>query len=127
MAASVPTSPSMPSTIAAVTFPAPETAACSNSDCPSRIDPKAYRAMRERASSSTATPSARAISSRRPRTSGSVSIRKSKRWQRDRIVSGMRLGSVVARMKTTCGGGSSSVFSSPLKAAFDSMWTSSMM
>ena len=35
--------------------------------------------------------------------------------------------SVVARMKMTCAGGSSSVFSSALKAAVDSMCTSSMI
>ena len=127
IAASTPTSPSIPSTSAAVTLPPPETAACSKRDCPSRIDPKAYRAMRARASSSAEIPSARAISDSRPRTSASVSMRKSNRCTRERIVSGMRLGSVVARMNTTWGGGSSSVFSSPLKACFDSMWTSSMM
>jgi formiminotetrahydrofolate cyclodeaminase len=36
-------------------------------------------------------------------------------------------GSVVAKTNFTCGGGSSSVFSSALKAAAESMWTSSMM
>ena len=35
--------------------------------------------------------------------------------------------SVVAKMNFTCGGGSSSVFNSALKALVDSMWTSSMM
>ena len=35
--------------------------------------------------------------------------------------------SVVAKMNLTCGGGSSSVLSRALKAAFDSMWTSSMI
>ncbi|OQC28024.1 MAG: hypothetical protein BWX70_02002 [Verrucomicrobia bacterium ADurb.Bin070] len=35
--------------------------------------------------------------------------------------------SVVAKMNFTCGGGSSSVLSSALKAAVESMWTSSMM
>ena len=35
--------------------------------------------------------------------------------------------SVVARMKTTCGGGSSSVFSRALNASAVNMWTSSMM
>jgi hypothetical protein len=34
---------------------------------------------------------------------------------------------VVAKMKVTCGGGSSSVLSSALNAAVDSMCTSSMM
>ena len=53
--------------------------------------------------------------------------RRSKRWHRDRTVTGTFCTSVVAKMNFTCGGGSSSVFSKPLKAAFDSMWTSSMM
>ena len=66
IAASTPTSPSIPSTSAAVTLPPPETAACSKRDCPSRIDPKAYRAMRARASSSAEIPSARAISDSPP-------------------------------------------------------------
>ena len=53
--------------------------------------------------------------------------RKSKRWQRLRIVAGSFCGSVVARMKTTYAGGSSSVFSKALNAEVDSMCTSSMM
>ena len=46
--------------------------------------------------------------------------------QRDSTVTGTFCGSVVASTKTTCGGGSSSVFSMALKAWVDSMWTSSM-
>ena len=53
--------------------------------------------------------------------------RKSKRWQRERIVAGRRRASVVASTKTTWAGGSSRVFSSALKAGSVSMWTSSMM
>ncbi len=53
--------------------------------------------------------------------------RRSKRWQRDRTVTGTFSISVVANRNLTWSGGSSSVFSKPLKAAFDSMWTSSMM
>ena len=52
---------------------------------------------------------------------------KSKRWQREMIVSGILCGSVVASTKTTLAGGSSSVFSRALKASRVSMWTSSMM
>ena len=51
----------------------------------------------------------------------SVIVRNSKTWQRDRIVSGTFCNSVVAMMKTTCGGGSSNVLSSALNAAVDSM------
>ena len=46
--------------------------------------------------------------------------------QRDRMVIGSFCGSVVASMNLTCGGGSSSVFSSALKAPLLSMWTSSI-
>ena len=53
--------------------------------------------------------------------------RKSKRWQRESTVAGIFFGSVVARMKTTCGGGSSSVLRKALKAGPESMWTSSTM
>ena len=53
--------------------------------------------------------------------------RRSKRWQRDSTVIGTLRISVVAKMNFTCSGGSSSVFSSPLKAWVDSMCTSSMM
>ena len=51
----------------------------------------------------------------------------SKTWQRERIVGSSFCISVVARMKTTRGGGSSSVFSSALNAAFESMCASSMI
>src|SRR5215467_5650009 len=54
-------------------------------------------------------------------------LRKSYRWQRDRIVGSTFSGSVVAKMNFTCSGGSSSVLSSALNAALESMCTSSMM
>jgi hypothetical protein len=47
--------------------------------------------------------------------------------QRDSTVTGTLRISVVAKMKTTCSGGSSRVLSSALKALRDSMWTSSTM
>ena len=59
-------------------------------------------------------------------TSGSTR-RRSKRWQRDRIVTGIFLTSVVAKINFTCGGGSSSVFNRALNALLESMCTSSMM
>ena len=58
--------------------------------------------------------------------SGSIR-RRSNRWQRDRTVTGTLRISVVAKMNFTCGGGSSSVFRSALKAEVLSMCTSSMM
>ena len=54
-------------------------------------------------------------------------LEKSKRWQRERMVSGTLLGSVVQKTNLTFGGGSSSVLRSALKASRVSMWTSSMM
>ncbi len=55
------------------------------------------------------------------------SSRNSKCWVRLRMVGSTFWGSVVASTKTTWAGGSSSVFSSALEAAVDSMWTSSTM
>ena len=52
---------------------------------------------------------------------------KSKRWQREWIVSGTLCGWVVHSMKTVCGGGSSMLLSSALNAPVESMCTSSMM
>jgi len=66
----------------------------------------------------------------RPSVSTSVSpdtARKSKRWQRERIVAGSFCGTVVARMNLTCGGGSSSVFRNASTACFERPCASSMM
>ena len=52
---------------------------------------------------------------------------RSKRWQREMIVARTLSPSVVAKMKRTYGGGSSSVFSSAFHAAFESIWHSSTM
>ena len=52
--------------------------------------------------------------------------RKSKRWQRLKMVGRTRWGSVVASTNTTRGGGSSRVLSRALKAAVESMWHSSI-
>ena len=48
-------------------------------------------------------------------------LRKSNRWQREMIVGNIFVASVVAKINFTCSGGSSSVFSSALKAAFDNI------
>ena len=48
-------------------------------------------------------------------------------WQRDRIVAGTFCSSVVARINIRCAGGSSKIFSRALKAAMESICTSSMM
>jgi hypothetical protein len=52
--------------------------------------------------------------------------RRSNRWQRLMIVGRILFASVVAKMNFTCGGGSSRVFNSALKAEAESMCTSSM-
>ncbi len=52
--------------------------------------------------------------------------RRSKRWHRDRMVTGTLRISVVAKMNLACGGGSSSVFRRALNAPLESMCTSSM-
>ena len=52
---------------------------------------------------------------------------KSYRWHLDRMVAGTFWISVVARIKMTWAGGSSNVFNRALKAAVESMCTSSMM
>ena len=48
-------------------------------------------------------------------------------WHRDLMVAGTLWSSVVARMNIRWAGGSSRIFSRALKAAVESMWTSSTM
>ncbi len=88
--------------------------------------PCAVAAISCSALSSAVSPSFKASFSR-AMISCSAILPKSKRWQRERMVAGSFCGSVVARMNTMYSGGSSSVLSRALKAALDSMWTSSMM
>ena len=57
----------------------------------------------------------------------SVRCLKEKTWQRLKMVGRNLWISVVAKMKTTCGGGSSRVFRRALKAWGVSMCASSMM
>ena len=57
----------------------------------------------------------------------SLNLVKSYLWQRERIVGKILCGSVVAKMKMTCSGGSSNVFKRALKAPVDNIWTSSIM
>ena len=51
----------------------------------------------------------------------------SKRWQRDTIVGSTLWASVVAKKNFTCSGGSSKVFNKALKAAVESICTSSII
>ena len=48
-------------------------------------------------------------------------------WHLERIVTGIFLTSVVAKINFKLGGGSSKVFNNPLKACFDNIWTSSII
>jgi hypothetical protein len=101
--------------------------AWSSIDWASRTEPSAARAISIRPSASTRAPSFSQIISRFLMIiSGSTRLR-SNRWVRDRMVTGTLRISVVAKMNLACGGGSSSVFRSALKAPVESMCTSSMM
>ncbi len=120
-------SPSMSRTVPASTWPAPWAIAWSVSDSASRTEPSDARARSRSASSSASTCSAPSTRRRCAIIVEGSTRRRSKRWQRDRTVIGTFRISVVANTNFTCSGGSSSVFSRPLKACVDSMWTSSMM
>ncbi len=130
-------SPSMSATTAAEITPAappvasagsaPRAIAWSSSDSPSRTEPSAARATASSASGATATPSFAAIPAKCPASSATDTRRRSNLWHRLSTVTGTLRSSVVAKMKVTCGGGSSSVLSSALNALRDSMWTSSTM
>ena len=98
----------------------------SSSDCASRIEPSPHRAMARNEASETLAPSCLAMSPSRFATASAGIRLKSNRCTRDRMVSMILSGSVVANRKITCGGGASNVFSNALNAALDSMWTSSM-
>ena len=86
----------------------------------------------DRASSNSASGSAWICSASAMRASWSATlrapiVRSSNSCERDRMVSGILCSSVVAIMKTTWGGGSSTDLSKALNELFDSMCTSSMM
>ena len=93
----------------------------------SRIPPSAFSAITASASSSYCMPSFSATDFRCAIVFCTVMRSKSYIWQRLRIVGRILCFSVVARMKMTCAGGSSSVFRKALKAAVESMCTSSMI
>ena len=119
--------PSKRSAFSSVTLPSPNAMTCSSEVSALRIPPSARYAMRSSASPSNSTSSATQMAPRRDTMASEEMRRKSKRWQREWMVSGTFCGSVVHKMNTTCDGGSSSVFKRALNAAVESMWTSSMM
>ena len=99
----------------------------SSRDRASRMAPSATRAMSSAASWSSWASSFPAISSSRPAMASGSMRWKSNRWHRDKMVGSSLWTSVVARMNTTWAGGSSKVLSRALKAATESMCTSSMI
>ena len=99
--------------------------AWSNKPRASRNAPSAFLAITCSDSWSIEIPSSAVIFSRRCTISSTEIRLKSKRCTLDNIVGRTLCGSVVANMKIACSGGSSSVFKRALKAAFESMWTSS--
>ena len=119
--------PSIASAPASVTLPSPNAMICSREVSALRRPPSARCAIKSSASPSNSTPSDTHTAPKRATMASADMRRKSNRWQREWMVSGTFCGSVVARMNTTWLGGSSSVFSSALNAATESMWTSSMM
>ena len=114
-------------TVAAAILPFPKTMAWSNIESPSRADPSAARATIFNASSSASIFSA-VKTLWKSLTKVSILIRcKSKRWQRDKIVTGTLRISVVAKINITWAGGSSRVFNKALNALLESIWTSSII
>ena len=107
--------PSTSVTRASVT--APPAITWSSSDWASRMPPSLASAMRSSAADSAVLPSCSTIHFRWRSMRGTGKRRTSNRWQRDSTVMGSFWGAVVAKIKTTCGGGSSSVFKNALKAA----------
>ncbi len=79
------------------------------------------------ASSSASIPCSLAMYFRYSLASLTVILLKSKIWQRDKMVGMILCFSVVAKIKIQCFGGSSKVFKKALKAAWDNMWTSSII
>ena len=99
----------------------------SRSESASRIPPSASPAISSAALRSSLRPSHFATCSRWSAMTPASSRLKLWRWQRESIVAGTLLSSVVARMKTRCSGGSSRILSRALKAGVESMCTSSMI
>jgi hypothetical protein len=72
-----------------------------------------------------AIPSASQMGARWAATSSAGTRRKWNSWQRERMVAGTASASVVAKTKTRCGGGSSTILSRASKAWRDRRWISS--
>ena len=99
----------------------------SSADSMSRAEPAPARTTYSIASGVTSSPASSTMYSASLRSSSAESRWTSNCCVRLRMVGSTFSGSVVASTNTTWSGGSSSVFSSVLDAAVDSMWTSSRM
>ena len=119
--------PSIAAILSASILSAVIAAAWSSSDKASRTDPSAARAITCKASGAASIASRVQMLARWVANTSLSTRRRSKRWQRDRMVTGTLRISVVAKMNFTLSGGSSSVFNNALKALFDIICTSSMM
>src|SRR5688572_5286130 len=94
------------------------------------MEPSAARPIIDSASGSASTFSAPSTAESRPRISGPLMRLKSKRWSRLNTGAAncaIFCGSVVAKTKTTRGGGSSRILRRAFHASRVSMWASSMM
>ena len=120
------TVPSIAFTAAVSSWPPVYAMAWSSRDRPSRRLPSAARASSAMAPASAGIASASRMRPIWPPIWASSSRRRLNCRQRESTVTGSFCGSVVASRNFTCSGGSSRVLSSALKAALDSMCTSSI-
>ncbi len=118
--------PAMVRTRSSSTVP-PNAAQVSKRESASRREPSAKTASKEAAGSLRSIFSSPDTQSNRCAMASRPMRKKSKRWQRDKMVAGTLWISVVAKIKITWEGGSSSIFSKALNACIDNMCTSSMM
>ena len=125
--ASSSTAPSSCSTAWTETFFSVAADSWSSVETASRYEPRALRAISERAASGASIPSPSAIRRSSRTSSGSRGREKTKVWQRDRTVGSTLARSVVQKTKTRWGGGSSISFSSAFQAASVSWCASSRM
>ena len=112
--ASRPTSPSTVDTSSTLTDSPAKAITWSSALCASRMLPSADRAMSASPASSMATLSAAVMTRSCSAMAAVAMVRNSNTCDRDKIVSGILSTRVVAMMKTTCDGGSSTDLSSAL-------------
>ncbi len=122
-----PTNPSTDAASATDTDSPANAITWSSALCASRMLPSAARASNARAAASIVTPSVSAIVRNCSVIAAVPMVLNSKTCERDKMVSGILSSRVVAMMKTTCGGGSSTDFSNALNELADNWCTSSMM